>query len=113
MFNRANPSRRANAETGERLHRARATIRRFVRVSTSLSRQPARTDNDKVALECNEAERREKDCSPGARVCRDHYAEVSRQNEASTDSLRVKPSQRTRFASRSAVDTARQTAVAG
>src|SRR5439155_4883914 len=110
IFNRANPSHPGNAETGDRLCRGPATTRRFVRGSTTLCRQSAQTDNDKVALECNEAVRRERDCSRGARACLDRYAEVSRQNVASTDIRRVKPSQRTRFASRFAVDTARRTA---
>src|SRR5437764_14376077 len=75
-----------------------------------LFRQSAQIDTDKVAREYNEAVRQERDYSRGAKVCRDRYAEVSRQNEASTGSLRVKPSQQTRFASRSVVDMERRTA---
>src|SRR5207237_2437383 len=90
----------------------RAAIRRLGRVSTMLSRQVARTDNGKVAREYNEVARPERDCSPGARACRDRCAEVSRQNAASRDIPRVTPSLRTRFASRYAVDTARRTAAA-
>ncbi len=57
LFNPANSSLRASGETGDCLWRTRAAIRRLGRVSTMLSHQLARTDNDKVARECNEAER--------------------------------------------------------
>src|SRR6059036_2410941 len=109
-FNPANPSLRATGETGDCLWRTQAAIRRWVRVSTMLSRQPARTDNDKVARECNAVARRERDCSPGARACRDRCAEVSRQNAASRDIQQATPSLRTRFANLCEVDTARRTA---
>src|SRR6266478_4219741 len=113
LLNRANPLLPATAEIVDHLWRARAAIPRLVPVSTTLSRHSARTDNDKVARERNEAARRERDCLPGARVCRDRCAEVSIQNAVSTDILRATPSLRTRFASRSVVDTARRTAAGG
>src|SRR6266516_7451545 len=108
----ANPWHRVTGETGDRLHRAQATIHRFVRASTRPCHQSAQSDSGKAVRGRNEVVRWERDYSPGARGCRDRYAEVSIQNAASTDNRRVKPSQRTRFASRSAVGTARRTAVA-
>src|SRR5439155_22328346 len=112
-FNPPSPSLRVSGETPDHLSKVQATIRRLVRVSTMLSRQVARTDNDKVALECNEAARRGRDCSPGARVYRDRCAEVSRQNAASRDIPRATPWQQTRFANLRGVDTARRTEAAG
>src|SRR5207253_5508010 len=113
LLSPANPSRPANAKTEGRLRPTPATIRRFVRVSTTLCRQLAQTDSDTTVLECNAAARRERDCSPGATACRDRYARVSIQNAASTDSRRVRPLQRTRFASQSAVGTAPRMAASG
>src|ERR1044071_285435 len=92
IFNPANPLLPATDEIVDLPWRARVAIRRLVRVSTTLSHQLARTDNDKVAREHNEVARREMDCSPEARVCRDHCAEVSRQNAASTDTPQATPS---------------------
>ena len=73
----------------------------------ALSPNRRKLDNDKAARGCNGAARRETDCWRGARACRDRCAEVSRRNAASTDIRPVTPWPRTRFASRSAVDTAR------
>src|SRR6476646_571429 len=110
ITHRANPSTQAICETPDCQRRAPVAIRRPVRVSTTLSRQGAQIGNDKVALECNGAARRETDCSRLAIACHDHCAEVSRQNAASTDTRKVTTSRRTRFANQCAADMARRTA---
>src|ERR1043166_7713405 len=110
LLNPTNPSIRATAAIRDHPSRARATIRQSVGVSTMFFRRPERIDNDKAALERSEAARQEMDYLPGATACFGHFVEVSKQNAGSTDTLRVKPSQRTRFASRSAIDRAQRTA---
>src|SRR5262249_45723318 len=113
LLNRANPWRPANAGTAGRLRPTPATIRRFVRAATTLCRQLAQTDIDTAGPECNEVAHPERGCSPEARACRDRYAKVSIQNAALRDSRLVKPLQRTRFASQSAVGTVRRMAHGG
>ena len=110
VTHRANPSTQATCETAGCHWRERVAILRPLRASTTLCRRLVQIDNDKVAPECNEAARRERDCSRLARACRDRCGEVSRQNEASTDTPPVKPWLRTRSANRSWVDKAQRRA---
>src|SRR6266498_5619398 len=110
--NLTSPSLRADDEIQDCPRRVQVTIHQLARVSTTLFRPKARTDNDKVAPSCNEAARPERDCSRAATACLHRYGEVSKQNAMSTGIRRVKPSQRTRFASQSAVDRVRRTAAA-
>src|SRR5215472_2745544 len=112
VTHQSNPSNQAICETADCRRRARATIRRSVRVSTTIYRQSARIDSDKVAPVCNEAAHRERDCLQSTIRCHDHCAEVSRQNAVSTGTRKVTTSPRTRFANLFAVDTAQQMAAA-
>src|SRR6185503_6735409 len=84
-----------------------ATIRRLVGVSTRLNRPGAQSDSDRVALEYNGAREREMDYQRSVKACSDRYAKASRRHAASRDIPLVTPWQRTRFASRSAIDTGR------
>ena len=106
----ASPFSQASGGIVDCLSKLQVAILRPLHASTMLSPQSARSDNDKVAPECNGAVCQEKDCLQAATTCQGHCAEVSKQSEASTGNRLVRPSLRTRFASRFAVDTARRMA---
>ena len=106
----ANPFSQVSGGTVDCLWRSRVAIPRSAHASTRRSHQLAQIDNDKVAPECNAAVCQERDCLQAAIACRGHHAEGSKQSEASTGNRLVRPSPRTRFASRFAVDTARRMA---
>src|ERR1700751_871748 len=110
VIHRASPSIQAICETVDCQRRERVAILRSGRVSTPPFRQAAQIGNDKVSLECNAGALRETDCLRLAIRYRDHCAEVSRQNAASTDIRPATTSQRTRFSNQFAVDTAPRTA---